>query len=223
MNHYLLHIETATKVCSVALSLNGVEVALKEVSSDKFIHSENLNLFIEEVLLKGEIDIRDLRAISFSSGPGSYTGLRIGTSTVKGLCYGLEIPLIAIPTLDALFYLAKEKYRQQNICVMLDARRMEVYSQIWDKNASVIKSLSADILDEHNYNVFQPFVCVGDGCDKMKSIWISPSIQFDSAIQPSATGQIKIAYMKYLNCDFVDMVHFVPNYLKEFHSVGFNK
>jgi tRNA threonylcarbamoyladenosine biosynthesis protein TsaB len=220
MNHYILHIETSTKVCSVALSLNGMEVALKETQSDQYIHGEKLNLFIQEVLKIGEIDIFDLTAISFSSGPGSYTGLRIGASTVKGLCYGLKIPLISIPTLDSIHDLTREKFPNKNICVMLDARRMEVYSQIWDKNTSVIKPLSADILDENDYVDFQPFICVGDGCDKMKNIWTSPMVQFDSSILPSAIGQIKKAYTKYLNSDFVDINHFVPNYLKEFQSTG---
>lgn len=221
MNHYILHIETSTKVCSVALSLNGMEVALKETQSDQYIHGEKLNLFIEEVLKIGEIDIFNLTAISFSSGPGSYTGLRIGASTVKGLCYGLKIPLISIPTLDSIHDLTREKYPNKNICIMLDARRMEVYSQIWDKNTSVIKPLSADILNENDYVDFQPFICVGDGCDKMKNIWASQLVQFDSSILPSAIGQIKKAYTKYLNSDFVDINHFVPNYLKEFQSTGF--
>ena len=223
MKHYILHLETATKVCSVAISLNGRQVALKETNSDQYIHGERLNLFIEEVLLEAKIDIQDLAGVSISSGPGSYTGLRIGVSTVKGLCYALRIPLISIPTLDALHSLANEKYPQQVICVMLDARRMEVYSQIWDSNGLVLKPLSADVLDQNSYVEFTPYVGVGDGCVKMEQLWLSRSIQFDSSLFPSAIGQIKLAYAKFLKNEFVDVASFVPNYLKEFYSTGQSK
>lgn len=223
MSHFLLHVETATKVCSVAISHNGQRVALKETNSDQYIHGESLNLFIEEVLGDAQIEIQDLSAVSISSGPGSYTGLRIGFSSVKGLCYGLGIPLISIPTLDALYALAAEKYARESICVMLDARRMEVYSQIWDNNGTILKSLSADVLDENSYMEFISFVCVGDGGEKMKDIWNHRSIRFDSSLIPSAAGQIKLAYNKFLVNDFVDVADFVPHYLKEFQSTGQSK
>lgn len=223
MSHFLLHVETATKVCSVALSLNGRQVAIKETNSDQYIHGESLNLFIEEVLCDAKIEIQDLNAVSISSGPGSYTGLRIGVSSVKGLCYGLGIPLISIPTLDALYFLAREKYTSESICVMLDARRMEVYSQIWGNDGAILKSLSADVLDENTYNEFDSFVCVGDGAEKMRDIWNPRSIHFDSSLIPSAAGQIKLAYNKFLVNDFVDVADFVPLYLKEFQSTGQSK
>ena len=223
MSHFLLHVETATKVCSVALSLNGRQVAIKETNSDQYIHGESLNLFIEEVLCDAKIEIQDLNAVSISSGPGSYTGLRIGVSSVKGLCYGLGIPLISIPTLDALYFLAREKYTRESICVMLDARRMEVYSQIWGNDGAILKSLSADVLDENSYNEFDSFVCVGDGAEKMRDIWSLRSIHFDSLLIPSAAGQIKLAYSKFLVNDFVDVADFVPLYLKEFQSTGQSK
>jgi tRNA threonylcarbamoyladenosine biosynthesis protein TsaB len=223
MSDFLLHIETTTKVCSVALSLNGVKLAVKESNSDQFIHGECLNLFIEEVLDGANIDIRDLKAVSIASGPGSYTGLRIGVSSVKGLCYGLRIPLISIPTLDALYALARKKHPRQSICVMLDARRLEVYSQIWSVEGFNLKQLSADVLDESSYTEFDPFVCVGDGCEKMKDLWKSRSIHFDPCFFPSAVGQIEMAYSKFLKNDFVNIADFVPNYLKEFYSTGTSK
>ena len=223
MSHFLLHVETATKVCSVALSLNGQQVALKETNSDQYIHGESLNLFIEEVLYDAKIDIQDLNAVSISGGPGSYTGLRIGVSSVKGLCYGLGIPLICIPTLDALYFLAREKHTSESICVMLDARRMEVYSQIWGNDGAILKPLSADVLDEISYNEFDPFVCIGDGGEKMKDLWRPRPIHFDSSLIPSAAGQIKLAYSKFLVNDFVDVADFVPLYLKEFQSTGQSK
>ncbi len=223
MSHFLLHVETATKVCSVAISLNGQRVALKETNSDQYIHGESLNLFIEEVLFDAQIDIQDLNAVSISSGPGSYTGLRIGVSSVKGLCYGLGIPLISIPTLDAFYTLAREKYARESICVMLDARRMEVYSQIWNDDGAIVKSLSADVLDENSYMEFDSFVCVGDGGEKMRDLWSTRSIHFDSSLILSAEGQIKLAYTKFLANDFVDVADFVPHYLKEFQSTGQSK
>jgi tRNA threonylcarbamoyladenosine biosynthesis protein TsaB len=223
MNHFLLHVETATKVCSVVLSLNGRQVAIKETNSDQYIHGESLNLFIEEVLCDAKIEIQDLNAVSISSGPGSYTGLRIGVSSVKGLCYGLGIPLISIPTLDALYFLAREKYTSESICVMLDARRMEVYSQIWGNDGALLKSLSADVLDENSYMEFNSFVCVGEGAEKMRDIWTPRSIRFDTSLIPSAAGQIKLAYNKFLINDFVDVADFVPLYLKEFQSTGQSK
>ena len=223
MNHYLLHIETATKICSVAISLNGVEISIKEQDSEQYIHGECLNLFIEEVLREAQINIKDLSAVSISSGPGSYTGLRIGISSVKGLCYGLKIPLISIPTLEAIYFLAMKKHQDKAICAMLDARRMEVYCQIWNPEGSVVKVLSSDILDENSYHEFEPFVCVGDGSTKMKELWMKRSIQFDSTIIPSASGQISLAYEKFLKNDFVDVACFVPNYLKEFQSTGHSK
>ncbi len=218
MSHFLLHVESATKVCSVALSLNGDQVALKETNSDQYVHGESLNLFIEEVLSEAKIDIEELSAVSISAGPGSFTGLRIGVSSVKGLCYGLGIPLISIPTLDALYALAREKYANNLICVMLDARRMEVYSEIWGVDGASLKPLSADVLDENSYNEFDPFVCIGDGCEKMKELWKHRRIHFDSSLIPSAVGQIKLAYNKFLVNDFADVADFVPLYLKEFQS-----
>jgi len=223
VSNYILHIETATKVCSVALSMNGIQVALKETNSDQFIHGEVLNLYIEEVLIEAKIDIQNLSAISISSGPGSYTGLRIGVSTVKGLCYALGIPLISIPTLEAYFSIAKQTYKDKVICVMLDARRMEVYSQVWRSDGLILKPLSADILDEKSYVEFSPIVCVGDGCEKMKEIWQTEMVHFDSSKLPSATGQIELAYSKFLAEDFENVFDFVPNYLKEFHSTSQSK
>lgn len=220
MSDYILHIETATKVCSVAISLNGELLAVKETQSEQYIHGEVLNLFIQEILQEARINPLDLCAVSVSSGPGSYTGLRIGVSTVKGFCYALGIPLIQIPTLDVLHAISILKHPEKTICVMLDARRMEVYSKIWDQKGRIIKSLSADVLDENSYREFLPFVCVGDGSEKMKTVWTSNSIQYDDSIFPTAAGQVNLAYKKFKNQDFVDVAEFVPEYLKDFQSTN---
>ena len=111
MNSYILHLETATKVCSVALSLNGVQIACKESTSDEYIHGEQLTNFISDVLLRAKISIKNLSAVSVSSGPGSYTGLRIGVSTAKGICFGLSIPLISVPSLMSLISIAEKSIR----------------------------------------------------------------------------------------------------------------
>ena len=128
MSCVFLHLETATKVCSVALSVDGNLVALKESNSDAYIHGEYLTLFIEEVLQVSNINIEQLSAVSISSGPGSYTGLRIGVSTAKGLCFGLQIPLIEIETLDALMQKGMKINETANLLAVLDARRMDQWT-----------------------------------------------------------------------------------------------
>lgn len=213
---YLLHLETATKVCSVALSLDGKFVALKETQEDGYSHGENLTLFIQDVLNEANVSMKDLSAVSIASGPGSYTGLRIGVSTAKGLCYALGIPMIAIDALTSLCEIAKEKHSEQNLCAMIDARRMEVYSIIQDKDGRVLKEISADILDETSYAEFQPFVFFGDGASKMDAIWADKSKIIDASISSSATGQIRLAYEAFQKEKFEDIAYFEPFYLKDF-------
>ncbi len=162
----ILHIETATKVCSVALSKDGQLIQLKETQEDGYSHGENLNLFIEEVISKEGLELKQIDAVSVTSGPGSYTGLRIGAATAKSLCYALDIPLIAIDALTSLSVIAKEKYTNQNLCAVIDARRMEVYNLFLDKDFEPLKEISADIIDEDSYEEYTPFVCFGDGAEK---------------------------------------------------------
>lgn len=214
----ILHLETATKTCSVALSINGKLIDVIEIHSDQYIHGEKLTSFIHEILLKNLITFDALSAVSISSGPGSYTGLRIGTATAKGICFAKNIPLISIDTLQSFDTCAREFYPSENICIMLDARRMEVYSTIFDSKRNPIKELSADVLDELTYNEFEPFICLGDGADKCRDIWKERKIIFDDRIQLSAFGQVQIAHNKFLNNDFADLAYFEPNYLKEFYS-----
>jgi tRNA threonylcarbamoyladenosine biosynthesis protein TsaB len=215
---FILHIESATKTCSVALSQNGRELLCVEEHSDQYIHGEKLAVFIDEIMKRASIAPENLSAISISSGPGSYTGLRIGFSLAKGMCYALSIPLISIDTLQAYESCARNYFSDDLICVMLDARRMEVYSTIFDKNSVIIKPLSSDILDELSYSDFEPFVCIGDGAKKMKEIWSNRSIEIDQEIQLSANGQIKLAFEKFKRNDFENIAYFEPNYLKEFYT-----
>jgi len=218
MNSYILHLETATKVCSVALSLNGVQIACKESASDEYIHGEQLTNFISDVLLRAKISIKNLSAVSVSSGPGSYTGLRIGVSTAKGMCFGLSIPLISVPSLISLISIAEKKYPGITICALFDARRMEVFSQIIDKNKDELKKVGPEIIDAFTYSQFDPFLAVGDGTQKVKELWANRHIQFDDLLQPSAIGQIDISYQKYILKEFEDVAYFVPDYGKEFYT-----
>jgi tRNA threonylcarbamoyladenosine biosynthesis protein TsaB len=213
---WILHLETATKVCSVALSLNGKLHQLEEIADDQYAHGEQLTLLIEKVLKQASITPRDLVAVSVSSGPGSYTGLRIGVSTAKGLCYALGIPLIAVDSLSALANPAREKYPQQTLCSMIDARRMEVYSTIFAADGTVLKSMSADVLDENSYAAFEPFVFFGDGAPKMADLWKDRTSICDPELRCSAAGQVALAYEKFTRNEVEDVAYFEPLYLKEF-------
>ena len=218
MSAVILHIETATKVCSVALSVDGRLLALKESTSDAYIHGESLTLFIEEVFRTANLKIENLAAVSISSGPGSYTGLRIGVSTAKGLCFALQIPLIQIPTLASLTQLCRNEVPRQNLLAALDARRMEVYSLMQAPDGKILKSLSADTVDENSYSEFEPFVCFGDATFKLKELWANRAVIFKDDIYCSAKGQVELAYSKFKAQEFEDLRNFVPLYLKEFQT-----
>lgn len=213
---YILHLETATKVCSVALSKDGELIALKEIAEENYSHAENITLFIEDVLKQAEISIKDIHAVSVSSGPGSYTGLRIGVSTAKGLCYPLNIPLISVDSLLALSEIALLKHSSINLCPLIDARRMEVFNAIYNEKGEQIKPISADIIEADSYSEFEPFVYFGDGADKLQDIWKDKNCTIDSTILSSAKGQVNLAYKKFLAQDFEDVAYFEPFYLKDF-------
>lgn len=210
---YLLHIETSTKVCSVALSKDGQLCAAEELEEQGYSHGENLTIFIERVLTSANITANQLSGISVASGPGSYTGLRIGVATAKGLCYALKIPLLAIDSLTALAALVDS---DTNKCAVLDARRMEVYNCIFDAEGNKLKEITADIIDENSYREFEPFVFFGDGAEKLTEIWSNRNCTINSEIKSSAIGQVKIAYQKFQNEEFEDVAYFEPFYLKDF-------
>ena len=220
MNHFLLHLETCTKMCSVALSENGKLIDCIENDAENYIHGEYLTVFIEEILSKNQLLPNQLAGVSFSSGPGSYTGLRIGLSVAKGLCFALSIPLISVSTLKVLALSGKEKYPNSTLVPMLDARRNEVYCEIFDKELTSIKPLSADVLDEKSYQNFEPFVYFGDGAEKMSTQWENRKITFDESIKLSAKGQVALAYEKFNQNEYEDVAYFTPLYLKEFIIEG---
>jgi tRNA threonylcarbamoyladenosine biosynthesis protein TsaB len=214
--NWILHLETATKACSVALSADGKLIAVKEDLTHDYSHSENLTLFIEEVLKEAGISVKDLKAVSVASGPGSYTGLRIGVSTAKGLCYALNIPLVAVDALYSLAAIAADKYPDSNLCPLIDARRMEVFNALYDPQLVQLKPISADIIDDTTYHEFEPFMFFGDGAAKLQEIWKDRDCKIDIEIHSSATGQVKRAYEKFLAGEFEDVAYFEPFYLKDF-------
>lgn len=216
MNTILLHLETATKACSVAVSVNGELKALVESVDDNFAHGEKLTLYIEEALRKAAVKSSELNAVSISSGPGSYTGLRIGVSTAKGICFGLNIPLIAINSLRCIALTAQSKYPNQKLIAMIDARRMEAFTQIFDAQLAELSPIEATIFEENTFANQDPFVAVGDGAPKLAELWKNRSVLIDETNFSSAKGQIQEAYHKFLAKDFVDLAYFEPFYLKDF-------
>jgi len=213
---YILHLDTSTKVCSVAISENGKTLAFKESKDDKYSHGENLTLFIQEVIVAAGITMNKLSAVSLASGPGSYTGLRIGASTAKGICYALKIPLIAIDSLRCIIEIAAEKHPNKNLCAVIDARRMEVYNLIVNADKTSLKEISADIIDENTYNEYRPFVYFGDGSAKLEPIWSGQDKVIDTSFYNSAVGQAALSYEMFLKEDFVDVAYWEPFYLKDF-------
>ena len=174
---YILNIETATKNCSVALAKNGKTIALREIAEEGYSHAEKLHVFIEELISESKITFKNINAIAVSQGPGSYTGLRIGVSSAKGLCYALNIPLIAIDTLQSLA--AQITISEGTIVPMIDARRMEVFSASYDKNLKTTEKVAAEIITEESYqNKEEDIHFIGDGAPKCKEFLIKTNFFF---------------------------------------------
>ncbi|MDC3308602.1 tRNA (adenosine(37)-N6)-threonylcarbamoyltransferase complex dimerization subunit type 1 TsaB [Crocinitomicaceae bacterium] len=216
LSELILHIETATKICSVALSDSGTLLDSLDKEPSEYIHGEYLTLFIEELLQNGNKTFQDLDAISVSIGPGSYTGLRIGLAVAKGLCFGLKIPLITVETLDSLLALGRKVHPDQNLCAVLDARRMEVYSKIISSEETVVSDTEATIIDESTFTDFEPFVCFGDGAAKLSEIWSGRDITINNDIKLSAAGQLNVSIAKFRSNNFEDLAYIKPMYIKEF-------
>lgn len=213
---YILNIETATKNCSVSLSKDGQTICSKEVAEQGYSHAELLHVFIEAVLKESGVDSKELAAVAVSKGPGSYTGLRIGVSTAKGLCYALGIPLISVDTLEVL---ARKVTANDGIIVpMLDARRMEVYSAVFDANHQKTKAVQAEVLTENSYADFDEKVYfVGDCQEKCQTVLTKANFVFLTEIVfPSAKEMSVISFEKFTREDFEDVAYFEPFYLKDF-------
>jgi tRNA threonylcarbamoyladenosine biosynthesis protein TsaB len=214
----ILAIETATTNCSVALFRAGVLIAEKEHNTEEYTHAEQLTIFIEEVVKAAKINLQDIQAVALSKGPGSYTGLRIGTSTAKGLCYALDIPLISISTLKAMAFTMAKNHITDIYCPMIDARRMEVFSALFDKDNKEIRGVQADIVDEDTYAKFldKEVLFFGDGALKCKEIINHKNTIFIEGVYPSARDIGTLANIKFEDKYFEDVAYFEPYYLKDF-------
>lgn len=219
MQSYILQIDTATEICSVSVSLNGNTLNSFEASESN-VHASKLTLIIDKILQDSGISYGDLSAVCVSKGPGSYTGLRIGVSSAKGLCYGLDIPLLAINTLDMMFLGYNKSTDEETIYVpMLDARRMEVYLEIFDANGVLLVPTQAKIIDSSSFEDFadRKLVLFGSGAAKLKETFSeSSNIFIDVNFQHSSSNMSQLAFSKFNNNDFEDLVYFEPYYLKEF-------
>jgi len=214
----ILAIDTTTKNCSVALFEDEDLLQLKEHNSGEYSHAEQLTLFIEEIVRESDITYNEINAIALSKGPGSYTGLRIGTSTAKGLCYSLDIPLIAIPTLKAMALGMSKVQKFDFFCPMIDAKRMEVFAAIYDKNNKEVREVRADIVDKGTYAEYfnKSILFFGDGAIKCKEIINNTNAKFIEDIYPSAKDLGALSYQKFVNKDIEDVAYFEPYYLKDF-------
>jgi len=213
---YILNIETATKNCSVALAKEGKTIFCKEIAEEGYSHAERLHVFIEEVIRESGILLQDLVAVAVSQGPGSYTGLRIGVSAAKGLCFALDIPLIAVDTLKTLA--SQVSIRDGLIVPMIDARRMEVYSAVFSPAFEKKREVMAEIITENSFEEEQEKIYfVGDCADKCKTVLTKENFIFlDAIVYPSANEMSALSYIKYKKNDIVDVAYFEPYYLKDF-------
>jgi tRNA threonylcarbamoyladenosine biosynthesis protein TsaB len=216
----ILQIETATAFCSVAISVDGKTISLKEEAGQN-LHASNLTLFINEALHNSNIEYKDLEAIAVSKGPGSYTGLRIGVSTTKGLCYALDIPMIAIETLDmmAAGFLNDNPEYKGLICPMIDARRMEVYTKVLDTELNIIEDTNAKIIDENSFADIlnqNQITFLGDGAEKCAETLKHHNSSFNQKNYNSAANMSKLANLAFAKGDFENMAYFEPFYLKDF-------
>lgn len=220
----ILHIESATLTCSVAVAKDGKLIALRESHDRSYAHSEKLVIYIDEALTEASLKATELDAVCVASGPGSYTGLRIGVSAAKGLCYAVKIPLISASSLESMAAWAKEKYADEIadssiLCPMIDARRMEVYLQQFSVDLNPVSEISAEIIDSSSFEsqlALGQMVFLGDGAAKCKGVIDHSNALFLDDFNPSARGMFQIAEAKYYAEDFEDVAYFEPYYLKDF-------
>lgn len=218
----ILCLETATRVCSVALVDDGKVVDLEEDVNGQ-AHAEKLTVFIDVLMRRNKISYSDLDAVAVSMGPGSYTGLRIGVSTAKGLCYAAGLPLIAVDTLTAMangFIEKNEITYNAVLCPMIDARRMEVYTAYFNENAEMMTPTHTLIVNEHSFDEFEgrKIILFGDGADKLEALFGKDNnkISVVKDFRVSAAFQAKPAQKAFNDKSFVDVAYFEPFYLKDF-------
>ncbi len=221
----ILCIETGTDICSVGIAENGELISLRE-SDEGRDHARKVGVFVGEILRENRIDPEDLDAVAVGKGPGSYTGLRIGVSFAKGLCYGLRKPLIAVGSLDALCEVAREdheagilaveEWERAVLCPMVDARRMEVYTRLFDAQGRPLTEVAAEVIDAGSFAEWRakgPFVIFGNGAAKCAEV-LADAVTVP--VTPSARGLARLAQAAYDRNEFADTAYFEPFYLKNF-------
>lgn len=221
----ILCIETGTDICSVGLARDGEIVSLRE-SDEGRDHASKVGVFVDELFRQTGITPDEIDAVAVGKGPGSYTGLRIGVSFAKGLCYGTGKPLIAVGSLDALMEVAREDYEAgiidvpdwgtAKLCPMVDARRMEVYAQIFDTEGNPLTEVAAEVVDDHSFAVWRKegrLVIFGNGA--VKCAEVLPDVTFVDVV-PSVRGMAPLAQKAFDRGEFADVAYFEPFYLKDF-------
>lgn len=213
----ILNLETATTNCSVSIAKDGQLISMKEENSASYSHSEQLHKFIEQSLKEADLRIDNLDAVAVSKGPGSYTGLRIGVSAAKGLCYALDIPLISVETLRSMA--SSVSVTDGFIIPLLDARRMEVYAAVFDSEMEEIKPTWAEVIDTDSFREFmdgKPLYLIGSGAEKCRDVLEYEHINFDATLLPSAMNMAGLSYKRYGEKQFENTAYFEPFYLKDF-------
>lgn len=213
----ILNIETATKNCSVSIANNGKTIAIKELNDGNYSHAEKLHQLIQTVIKEASIKFSDLNAVAVSKGPGSYTGLRIGVSAAKGLCFALNIPLISVNTLTSLAH--SISIENGFIIPLIDARRMEVYSAVFNSKNKMIRTVEAEIITTTSFEKFlqeKQVYFLGDGAEKCERILNHKNAIFLENKFPSANEMSSLSYQKYKKSDIEDVAYFEPFYLKDF-------
>ena len=222
----ILHIETSTNVCSVAVSEDGQCIFEQSAHGDKGAGAEQLGTMVDEALSFTDNHAIPFDAVSVSCGPGSYTGLRIGISMAKGICYGRDLKLLAVPTLELLCVpvLLRHPELEENalLCPMLDARRMEVYAALYDRSLKTEREVKADIVDADTYRQWldeRPVYFFGNGAPKCMETIQHPNAHLIEGIEPLAKWMQPLAEKRFLNDQFEDVAYFVPFYLKDFVAI----
>ncbi|MDO1513505.1 tRNA (adenosine(37)-N6)-threonylcarbamoyltransferase complex dimerization subunit type 1 TsaB [Maribacter confluentis] len=215
----ILNLETSSTNCSVCVAKDGIILAIRELNSANYSHAEKLHVFIEEVIEEATIKMDDIEAIAVSKGPGSYTGLRIGVSAAKGLCYALGIPLISISTLKSMASQIVDIENNAVVVPVLDARRMEVYSAVFDHQMNQVRDTKAEIIDEHSFQGFLGDATVhfvGSGAEKIRGVLNTGTVIFHTHIVPSSKEMALLSFDKFKEQKFEDVAYFEPYYLKDF-------
>lgn len=220
----ILNIDTSTTVCSVALSAGGECLSMRKDESGNN-HSRVIGVFTQQLLQEADSNGWKVAAVALSQGPGSYTGLRIGTSFAKGLCYGMDIPLIAIPTLKIMAWAVAQRLKAEGVhtaallCPMIDARRMEVYSAVYNMELNEVEAVSAKIIDHESFSDLlanRKIYFFGNGSNKCKDAITSHNATFIDGVNPLATDMAVMAHEAYNKKVFADVAYFEPFYLKDF-------